>query len=452
MRRIRFPHPLTLMVGFIALAAALSWVLPAGEYERREDPVTGRDVVVAGTYHPVEAAPVGPFQALVAIPRGMAEAADVVFVVFLVGAAFTVLDRTGVLRRGTDRLVLGMRGRTLAVIPVLCVLSALGGVMINMQEEFIALVPALLILTRRMGYDPLVAVASSLGAAAVGSAFSPINPFQVGIAQKLAQLPLLSGAPFRVAFLVLALAIWIAATLRYALRTRLPEEEVEADAEAGFAARPTRGRDAAILGLVLATFAVYVFGILRLDWAFNEMAGLFFAMGIAVGLLGGLRVGGTVEAYIAGFRDMAFAGLLIGFARAIYVVLQDGRIVDTIVNGLVTPIAGLPVALSALGMMAVHALIHFPVPSVSGQAVLTMPVLVPVSDLLGLSRQVTVLAYQYGAGLTELVAPTNGALMAILIAADVRYERWLRFVLPVLAGLFALGAAAVLLAIAVGLR
>jgi uncharacterized ion transporter superfamily protein YfcC len=159
-----------------------------------------------------------------------------------------------------------------------------------------------------------------------------------------------------------------------------------------------------------------------------------------------------VEAYIQGFRDMAFAGLLIGFARAIYVVLQDGRIVDTIVNGLVTPIAGLPVALSALGMMAVHALIHFPVPSVSGQAVLTMPVLVPVSDLLGLSRQVTVLAYQYGAGLTELVAPTNGALMAILIAADVRYERWLRFVLPVLAGLFALGAAAVLLAIAIGLR
>lgn len=452
MRRIRFPHPLTLLVGFIALAAALSWVLPAGEYERREDPVTGREVVVAGTFHRVESAPVGPFQALVAIPRGMAEAADVVFVVFLVGAAFTVLDRTGVLRRGTDRLVLGMRGRTLVVIPVLCVLSALGGVMINMQEEFIALVPALLILTRRMGFDPLVAVASSLGAAAVGSSFSPINPFQVGIAQKLAQLPLLSGAPFRIAFLVLALALWIAVTLRYAVRTRVPPEEVEEHAEERVDSRPTRGRDAAILGLVLATFAVYVFGILRLDWGFNEMAGLFFAMGVAVGLLGGLRVGGTVDAYIEGFRDMAFAGLLIGFARAIYVVLQDGRIVDTIVNGLVTPIAGLPVALSALGMMGAHALIHFPVPSVSGQAVLTMPVLVPVSDLLGLSRQVTVLAYQYGAGLTELVAPTNGALMAILIAADVRYERWLRFVLPVLAGLFALGAVAVMLGIAIGLR
>jgi uncharacterized ion transporter superfamily protein YfcC len=452
MSRIRFPHPMTLLVGFIALAAALSWMLPAGEYDRREDPVTGREVVVAGTYHAVDPDPVGPFEALVAIPRGMAEAADVIFVVFLVGAAFTVLDRTGVLRRAVDRLVLRMHGRTLAVIPVVCVLSALGGVMINMQEEFIALIPALLILTRRMGFDPLVAVASSLGAAAVGSSFSPINPFQVGIAQKLAELPLLSAAPYRIAFLVLALALWTAATMRYAARTRADPEEAEAAVGADLQARAGGGRDAAILGLVLATFAVYVFGILRLDWGFDQMAGLFFAMGVAVGLLGGLRVGGTVEAYIEGFRDMAFAGLLIGFARAIYVVLQDGRIVDTIVHGLVTPIAALPVALSALGMMGAHALIHFPVPSVSGQAVLTMPVLVPVSDLLGLSRQVTVLAYQYGAGLTELIAPTNGALMAILIAADVRYERWLRFVLPLYAGLLLLGAAAVMLGIAVGLR
>jgi len=452
MARIRFPHPLTLMVGFVALAAALSWLLPAGEYERREDAATGREVVVAGTYHRVEAAPVGPFDALVAIPRGMVEAGDVIFVVFLVGAAFTVLDRTGVLGRGVDRLVLRMRGRTLAVVPAVCVLSALGGAMINMQEEFIALIPALLILTRRMGFDPLVAVAMSLGSAAVGSSFSPINPFQVGIAQKLAQLPLLSAAPYRIAFFVLALAIWIAVTLRYAARTRTAPEAMEAEAGADLAAHPGGGRDAGILLLVLATFAVYVYGILRLDWGFNEMAGLFFAMGVAVGLLGGLRVGGTVEAYIQGFREMAFAGLLIGFARAIFVVLQDGRIVDTIVNGLVTPIAGLPVALSALGMMGVQALIHFPVPSVSGQAVLTLPVLVPVSDLLGLSRQVTVLAYQYGAGLTELIAPTNGALMAILIAADVRYERWLRFVIPLYAGLLALGAAAVMLAIAVGLR
>jgi uncharacterized ion transporter superfamily protein YfcC len=447
MARLRFPHPLTLLLAFILAAAALSWVLPAGEFLRREDPVTGRSVVVAGTYHAVEPAPVGLFQALVDVPRGMIDAADVVFLVILVGAAFTVLDQTGTLRRGVDWLVLRLHSRTWVVIPALVALFAAGGVLINMQEEFVALIPILLVLSRRMGYDPMVAVASSLGAAAVGSAFSPINPFQVGIAQKLAQLPLLSGSGYRLVFLLLALAIWTAWTLRYAARNRTTPEAAElADPEM------PGGRDVLVLLLVLVTFVVYVYGIMKLDWGFNEMSALFFAMGIVVGLLGRLGVNGTVDAYVHGFRDMVFAGVLIGFARAIYVVLQDGRIVDTLVHGLVSPIQGLPLAASALGMMVVHALIHFPVPSVSGQAVLTMPVLVPVSDLLGLSRQVTVLAYQYGAGLTELVAPTNGALMAILIAAGVRYDRWLRFVLPVFGMLFALGAVAVVLGIAIGLK
>jgi uncharacterized ion transporter superfamily protein YfcC len=149
---------------------------------------------------------------------------------------------------------------------------------------------------------------------------------------------------------------------------------------------------------------------------------------------------------------MAFAGLLIGFARAIFVVLDQGHVVDTIVHGLLVPIAALPTTLSALGMMAFHALVHLPVPSTSGQAVLTLPLLVPLSDLIGLSRQVTVLAYQYGAGLCELVTPTNGALMAMLAASGVRYEDWLRFVLPVVGMLVALAALAIGLGVAVGLR
>lgn len=447
MAKFRFPHPLILLLGFILLAAALSYALPAGEFERREDPATGRSVVVPGTFHTVPPSPVGLFDALVAIPRGLAAAADVVFLVFLVGGAFAVVDQTGVLRRGVDWLVGRLQNRAALVIPVSCIVFALGGVLINMQEEFIALIPVLLILTRRMGFSPLVAVAMSMGPAAVGASFSPINPFQVGIAQKLAQLPLLSGSLFRIAFLVVALALWIAWTMRYAARTRVPPS-TDVVEDAG----PHSSRDGPILLLVLATFVIFVVGVLRWEWGFDQMSALFFAMGILAGLLGGLRLAGTAEAYIEGFRAMAFAGLLIGFARAIFVVLEDGHIVDTIVHGLVTPIAGLPVALSALGMMAAHALIHVPVPSVSGQAVLTLPVLVPLSDLLGLSRQVTVLAYQYGAGLTDLLTPTNGALMAILAAARVRYEEWLRFVLPVYAGLAGLGVVAILVGIASGLR
>ena len=446
MAKLRFPHPMTLLVGCILLAAVLTWILPAGEYDRRVDPVTEREVVVAGTYHAVESAPVGPFAALVAIPAGMIDAADVVFLVFLVGAAFTVVDLTGVMGRGTDALVRALEGRTLLVIPVVSVLAATGGVLIQMQEEFIALIPAVLILTRRMGFDALVAVAMTLGAAAVGAAFSPMNPFQVGIAQKLAGLPLLSGWQFRVVFLLIALSLWIAVTMRYAMRTRgAPEAAAEGPG------RGLGGRDAIILLLVVATFAVYVFGLMRLGWGFNEMSAIFFAMGVVVGLVGRLGIAGTVDAYIEGFKAMAFAGLLIGFARAIFVVLEQGHVVDTIVHALVTPIQGLPVLLSALAMMVSHLLIHVPVPSTSGQAVLTMPVLVPVSDLLGLSRQVTVLAYQYGAGLCELITPTNGALMAILIAAGVPYQRWLRFALPVVAALFVLGMAALATGIAISL-
>lgn len=445
--RFRLPNALVLMVACVAVAAALSWVLPAGQYQRRDDPATGRSVVVAGTFHTVGSNPVGPFAAVVAIPKGLEDAADVVFFVFLIGGAFAVVDRTGALAYGVTWLVRRLADRAALVIPVTCFAFALGGALDNMHEEIIALIPALLVLTRRLGYDAVTAAAMSVGAAAVGAAFSPINPFQVEIAQKLAQLPLLSGWSYRLVFLALALAIWIGGTMRYAARTRGTPSSDAAVAHAG-----AGSREGTVLALVLLTFAVFVYGVTRFGWGFDQMAALFFVMGVAAGLIGRLGIGGTAEAFIDGFRSMTFAALLIGFARAIYVVLQQGRIVDTIVHGLVTPLAGLPVGLSAIGMMAVHTAIHVPVPSVSGQAVLTLPILVPLTDLLGLSRQTTVLAYQYGAGLCDLITPTSGVLMANLAAAGVRYEKWLRFLLPLYAALFLLGTLAIGGATVIGLR
>ena len=442
----RFPHVLTLLTGCILLAAALSYVLPAGRYDRQEDEATGREVVVAGTFHEVEQNPVGPFQMFVAIPLGMADAASVIFLVFLIGGAFTVVDETGALRRSIGWLVRKLDGRELLVIPVIAVIFATGGVLENMQEEIIPLIPVLLILTRRVGFDAVTAVSMSAGAAFVGSAFSPINPFQVGIAQKLAELPLLSGGAFRMIFLAIALGIWIWGTMRHAARTRTEPDTADFDR-----AEPIGARNGVIMGLVLATFAVLTFGLLRLGWDFDQMSALFLIMGIVAGLIGGLRVTGTAEAFVKGFRSMAFAALLIGFARAIYVVLDQGVIIDTIVHGLFTPIADLPVALSALGMMVVHTAVHIPVPSVSGHAVLTMPVLVPLSDLLGMSRQVTVLAYQYGAGLCDLLTPTNGALMAILATGGVRYEQWVKFAVPLYLLVAVLGMVGIVVAVGIGL-
>ena len=445
--RLRVPHPLVLLTGCVLLAAVASYVLPAGEYDRRPDEGTGRVVVVAGTFHEVEPRPVGLFEAMIALPRGMTDAAEVIFLVFLIGGAFMVVDESGTLRRAVGSLVRSLEGRDLLVIPVVSLFFAAGGAANNMQEEIIPLIPVLLILTRRVGFTPLVALSMSMGAAYVGAAFSPINPFQVQIAQSLAELPFLSGALFRTAFLILALTLWIGTTMHYAARTRVPPTAVTDPGEdAGLTAR-----DQLVLGMVVATFALIVVGLLRWGWGFNHLSAAFFVMGVIAGLVSRMGVGGTADAYVKGFREMAYAALLIGFARAIYVVLQDGRVIDTIVHGLFTPLEGLPQLGSALGMIVAQALIHIPVPSASGQAVLTMPVLVPLSDLLGLSRQVTVLAYQYGGGLCDLITPTNGALMAMLAAGGVRYEEWIRFAAPLYLGVLVVGAVAVAVGVAVGL-
>jgi len=439
---LRFPHPLTLLTLCVLAAAIATHILPSGEFDRRTDPATGRTVVVAGTFHRVAPQPVGPFAALVTIPKGIADAVSVVALVFLVGGAFTVVDETGALRQAVDWLVRGLANREALVIPVVSLAFAAGGVLENMSEEIIALVPVLLLVTRRLGFDAVTAVAISIGAAAVGAAFSPLNPFQVQIAQKLAGLPLLSGSVFRSIVLALALAFWIWGTWRHATRTR------RASLDTVVEIARLDGRRAAVLVLVVATFGIFLYGVMELGWDFDQMSALFFAMGVLAGLLGGLGPTGTAQAFVTGFSSMANAAMLIGFARAIFVVLDQGRIIDTVVHALTVPLQSVPVVASALLMMGVQALLHFPVPSVSGQAVLTMPVLVPMSDLIGLSRQVTVLAFQYGAGLTEMVTPTNGALMAVTAAMSVRYDEWISFVTPLYGGLLVLGAAAIVAAMA----
>ena len=441
MIRLRVPHPIPLLIGCILLAALATWTLPSGSFQRRHDDATGRDVVVAGTYQRVEARPVGPFRAVVAIPRAIAAAADVIALVFLVGGAFAVIEQTGALRRAVRRLVGSLKGRELLVVPVTCIAFAAGGALQNMQEEIIAFVPLLLLLVRTLGFDALTACAMSVGAAAVGSSFSPVNPFQVLIAQKVAQLPPGSGGLFRLVFLALAVALWIWGTSRHARRVRTNAEELSIEPE-------ERGHGARldfILLMVVAAFVMLPVGLNVLGWGFDELSALFLIMGVVAGLVAGLGVSGTGEAFVSGFSQMAGAALFIGFAKAISVVLEDGLVLDTIVHGLATRLDGLPPAGAALAMMGMHSAIHIPVPSVSSQAVLTMPILVPLSDLLGVGRQVTVLAYQYGAGLTDLVTPTNGALMAILAAAGVRFEQWFRFAMPMFGVLLALGAMGVVL-------
>jgi uncharacterized ion transporter superfamily protein YfcC len=443
----RLPHPLVLLLGCVFTAAVLTHVVRAGEFERRDDPATGRRVVVAGSYHAVAPSPVGPLGTLMALPRGMTAAASVIFLVFLVGGSFSVVEKTGAFNQGVAWLVKTLRHRTDLIVPICCVAFAAGGAVEGMWEEIIPLVPVLLLLVRGAGYDAITAVAMSIGAAAVGNAFSPMNPFSVGIAQTVAQLPLLSGLGFRLVVLAIGVTMWTAWTMRHAKRTRTaPEVPADGDGQA------LDWRRAVILLMVGATFVTYVIGALRFDWGFDELGALFFAMGVAAGLLAGLGVEATAVACVEGFRSMAFAATLIGFARAILVVLDDGKIVDTVINAMVTPLAHLPSVVFAVGMTVVQALISIPIPSTSGRAVLTMPILVPVSDLLGISRQVTVLAYQFGAGVINHILPTDGGLMAVLAIAGLRFDRWLRFAAPACIALFLLSLVAVAVAVVTNVR
>jgi uncharacterized ion transporter superfamily protein YfcC len=421
--RLKLPHPLVLLLSGVAVATALTWLLPAGRYQRRTDPDTQREIVIAGTYAPVEAAPVGPAAAVLAVPRGIVAGAEVILTVLFVGGTFALLDATGALARLVGSLV-GRTRRPRMVVVLLSLVFATLGALENMHEEIIALIPVLVVLSRGLGFGSVTALAMSVGAAVVGAAFGPTNPFQTGIALRFAEMPALSQPALRFGLLAVAVAVWIAWTLLMASRDDVQPELAEGPGDAATA------RDAALLALVLVPFIPYVIGVLRYDWGFNELSALFLVAGFAVGLTAGYGLSDTAARFLKGMEGLLAAGLFIGVARGMSVVLADGRVLDTIVYGLATPLAQVPGAMAGLLMVPMHALLHVPVVSVSGQAVLTMPIMAPLSDLLGVSRDAAVIAFQTGAGLMDMITPTNGALLAMLFGAKVTYWRWLRFAVP----------------------
>ncbi len=434
----RFPHPMVLLFCAVLVAAIATWVLPAGEYDRVTKTGTSREVVVPGTYHRVEAAPVGPAAAVLAVPRGIVAGADVVVVILFVGGAFVMLERTGAL----GRLVGGLVGRTSQprlIVVFVALLFATLGALVNVHEEIIALVPVLLVLSRGLGFGALTALGMSVGAAVTGAAFGPTNPFASGIANRFADLPLGAGVGTRSAITVVAVTVWILYVLWQAKHDDVRPDNVQVDTSS-----PPSVRDGVLLALLLVPFVPYVAGVIWRDWGFNELSAVFLVAAGAVGLTAGLGVRGTVVEYLKGMDALLSAALFVGVARAISVVLSDGRVIDTIVYGLSQPLEHVPGVLAAGLMVPVHMVLHVPVMSNSGHAALVMPIMAPLADLLGFSRETAVLSYLTGGPTMDLLVPTNGALLAMLVAAGVPYTRWLRYAIPgillvVLVGLLGIG-------------
>lgn len=444
--RLRLPHPVVLMLGAIALAAFCTWIIPAGAYQRALNEATGRTIVVPGTYARVAASPVGLFDLFVAIPKGIKDGADVIATILFVGGAFVVAERLGTLGRLLSALAARLGARGLLALPILGMVFGVMGGLENMQEEIIAMVPVLLVLGRRIGVDALAMVAVSAGAAVVGSAFGPANPYQAGLAMQIAELPPLEGSLLRGAMWLVAMALWIGWTMRYTRRNRIALSSGD-DTAAG----QVSGRDVWTMVFIVGPIVVYAVGAVVWGWGFDQLSAASIVGLIGVGFINRMDTTRLAGEVLHGMQAMLPAALIVALARSIALVLADGRVIDTILHAAATPLSQVDPLASGLLMVPVQSLIHIPVSSVSGQAALTMPIMAPLADLVGLSRQVAVLAYQTGAGLMDLLTPTSGALLAVLLAADVPFQRWFRFALGgwVLATI--VGIAGILVAVAVGL-
>ncbi len=440
----RFPHSLVLIFAMIVLAQLATYLLAPGEYQRVPDPVSGRDMVVPGTYAQVEAASVPWHSFLTLIPKGMEKGADIIFFVFIVGGVIAVVRATGAI----DALI-GATIRHVGDKPALLVagtmsLLALGASTIGMAEEYMPFIPVLVTMCLALKMDAIVAMAIVYVGAGVGYGCAALNPFTVMIAQRIAGVELASNQGLRWGLLVVCLAIATHHTMRYVRRIQADPSKslvLGVDYSSGFE-MPKDQRFTAARATILALFAgavvLFVWGIKVHEWYLTELAAVFFAIAILSALLGGLSPNKTASEFCAGAAEMTTTALLIGFARTIEQMLNEGRVIDSVIHALAQPLqAGTP-DLAAIGMLAVQSVTNFFIPSGSGQAYVTMPIMAPLADVTGVSREVAVLAYQFGDGFTNMIVPTNALLMGMLALGRIPFERWARFVLPLLAKIYLL--------------
>ena len=446
----RFPDSLVLILALILLAQVAGWVLPAGEFERE-----GRRVV-PGTYHTVEAEALPPLAFLTSIPAGLGAAQEIIFFVFLVGGVIGVVRATGAIDAAIGAAIARLGGRPAWLIGGAVALFALGSSTIGMAEEYMPFVPILVTMCLALRLDAIVAVGIIYVGAGVGYACAAFNPFTVLIAQDIAGVTLASGQAPRWALLLVCGAVGVHHIMRYAARVRAdPAASLVrgVDYSAGFTLPEDRrftARRRAVLAVLAGGIGLFVWGVAARGWYLTELSAVFLAIGLIAAAVAGVSPNRAARAFLDGAAEMTATALLIGFARTIEVVLSDARVIDTIVYGLAQPLAALPSHAAALGMLAVQTTANLFIPSGSGQAYVTMPIMAPLADLSGVTRQTAVLAFQFGDGFTNMLIPTNALLMGMLALGRIPYQRWLSFVVPLLVKLYLVAAVALVVAVQVG--
>jgi uncharacterized ion transporter superfamily protein YfcC len=455
-KHLKVPHTLVLLFGMIVLAWLLTLVLPPGAFETATNE-HGREVVIPGTFAYLEdATSPPPWNILMVIPRGLGAAQGIIFFVFLIGGALSILRSTGAIDAALGSLLRRFGSRPALLILIGMTAFAAGSSTIGMAEEFIPFAAVLLLLCTAMRMDAIAAIGIMVVGYGVGFGAASINPFTVLVAQEVAGLEPASGLAFRLAMFVPFLAVGFWHVWRYAQRVR-------ADASASLVADvpeatppepgedvPMTGNRKLVLAIAAATLGVVVWGIKQQGWYLVELGAAFTAMAIVIGLVSRQSLDDMANRFIHGASELTGTALLIGFARGIEIMLTDGQVLHTIVSSLAGPLEQLGGAASAAGMLALQSALNFFIPSGSGQAYVTMPIMAPLADLVGVSRQVAVLAYQMGDGFMNMIVPTNPVLMAILGVAGIPYTRWLRFIGPLILKLLAVGVVTLAAAVYLG--
>jgi uncharacterized ion transporter superfamily protein YfcC len=443
-KSIRLPHTLLLIYIMVVLTVIATWIIPGGEYQRVEK--DGRTVPVAGSYARVEGRPQGLDGLFVSPAKGFVAAAMIIAIVFICGGAFNVIQKTGAITAVIHNLSLDFgrkKALRLLFIPVTMIIFSLGGAIWGMCEETMPFILIFVPLALSLGYDTIVGVALPFVGAAAGFAGAFFNPFTVGIAQGIAGLPLYSGLGYRLVVWAGGTAIAIAVVMRYAARVRKDpkisptyEDDLEKRRKLNVD-KPVvekvavSGAHKRVLFVFVAGFAVMIFGILKYRWEIGPIAGVFLAIGVFSGIVGRLSGDEIGKAFVEGAKDMVNAALIIGTARAILIVAQDGKIMDTILYGLAGAISQFHPLVSAQIMFVSQCVINFFVHSGTAQAALTIPIMAPLGDLVGITRQTSVFAFQLAEYINP-VLPTSGVTMGVLGLAGLRWEKWAKWLVPLL--------------------
>lgn len=436
---IQLPHIYVLLFSVIIVCTILTWVLPAGEFDRVMNEATGRTVAVAGTFHTVKQSPVGIFQMFQSIYNGMCDAGSVTFFVFVSFASINIIIASGAFNGLVAGLLKVFKGKArVAIIPIFMFIVGIASSTIGLFEEWFPFVPVFAGIAMAMGFDAVVGMAIVAFGAATGYSGAMMNPFTVGIAQGIAEVAPMSGTGYRFLCHMALLVVGSALTIRYALKVQADPSKSLVYGETGHITMsendvqnaPFGIREKLVLLILLGGIIAVVYGCKVYGWYFAELSAVFVIMGVLSALVMGWGPNKIGELYSKGFTDIAMACMMIGLARGILMVLQAGNIIDTVVYYFSLPLAAFPSWFCGVAMLVMQTLLNFFIPSGSGQAAASMPIMAPLADLLGVSRDTAVLAFQFGDGLSNVLWPT--AYPAILAGlAGIKVEKWWKFAIPV---------------------